>query len=174
MLLTRAALRLYPPVPVNTRTATQNTVLPTGGGLDGRSPVLVPKGSSVALSIYSMHRRPDLYGMDAALFRPERWEEDMPFKHDPVRAKWSYIPFHSGPRSCPGSMFVRIVHRILLTNSTGDFALTEAGYTVVRLLQTFSSIELPPGERVTLVGHEKQDATLVLKIDGGCNVRLAR
>jgi hypothetical protein len=44
----------------------------------------------------------------------------------------------------------------------------------VRLLQTFSSIELPPGERVTLVGDEEQDTTLVLRIQDGCNVRLER
>jgi cytochrome P450 len=116
-LLTPAALRLYPPVPVNTRTATQTTVLPTGGGPDGKSPVLIPKGSSVAFSIYSMHRRPDLYGMDAALFRPERWEEDMPSKYDLVTAKWTYIPFHGGPRSCPGSMYFRVDHLSLLTAS---------------------------------------------------------
>ena len=33
------ALRLYPSVPVNSRTAIRNTVLPTGGGPDYRSPI---------------------------------------------------------------------------------------------------------------------------------------
>ncbi|KAH7076335.1 hypothetical protein BKA63DRAFT_370709, partial [Paraphoma chrysanthemicola] len=70
------ALRLYPSVPVDTRTANRTTVLPAGGGPNGVSLVLVPKGSTVALRVYSMHRRPDLYRMEAELIRPERWAED--------------------------------------------------------------------------------------------------
>lgn len=102
--LSITALRLYPPVPVNTRTATTTTIFPTGGGPDRQSPVLIPKGAAVAYSVYSMHRRPDLYGMDAAVFRPERWEEDMPMYHDSTNAKWGYLPFNGGPRICLGSM----------------------------------------------------------------------
>ena len=74
----KETLRLYPSVPVNTRTAKKTTVLPTGGGPDRTAPVIVPKGTAVAYSVYSMHRRPDLYGMDAEIFRPERWDESMP------------------------------------------------------------------------------------------------
>jgi cytochrome P450 len=70
--LKNSALRLYPSVPVNTRTAIRTTVLPTGGGPNRTAPVLIPKGSAVAFSAYAMHRRPDLYGMDAEMFRPER------------------------------------------------------------------------------------------------------
>lgn len=98
-----AALRLYPSLPVNTRTAIRTTVLPVGGGPDGTSPVLIPKGSALAFSVYSMHRRPDLYGMDAELFRPERWEEEMPMEKDPTKHKWGFLPFHGGPRICLGS-----------------------------------------------------------------------
>jgi cytochrome P450 len=50
-----------------------------------------------------MHRRADLYGMDAEIFRPERWDEDMPIKNDPVSMKWGYLPFNGGPRVCLGS-----------------------------------------------------------------------
>jgi hypothetical protein len=53
-----------------------------------------------------------------------------------------------------------------------DFALTEAAYTVVRLLQRFQSITLPAGEKVELVGVEKQDMTLVISIKEGCNVEI--
>lgn len=95
-------LRLYPSVPVNTRTAERMTVLPTGGGPDRTAPVLIPKGSTVAYSVYAMHRRPDLYGMDAELFRPERWDEDMPMRHDATNATWGYLPFNGGPRICLG------------------------------------------------------------------------
>lgn len=93
----------HPSVPVNTRTASRTTILPTGGGPDLKSPVLIPKGSQIAFSVYAMHRRPDLYGMDAELFRPERWGEDMPLFHNPVNVRWEYLPFNRGPRICLGS-----------------------------------------------------------------------
>lgn len=46
-------LRLYPVVPMNARTATKDTVLPTGGGPDGQSPVFVKKGQDVRYSVSS-------------------------------------------------------------------------------------------------------------------------
>ncbi|KAL8830337.1 MAG: hypothetical protein Q9170_005773 [Blastenia crenularia] len=101
--LINAALRLFPSVPVNSRTAIRNTMLPVGGGPDLKSPVFVAKGEGVAYSVYSIHRRPDFYGMDAELFRPERWEEDLPINKDPINAKWGYLPFNGGPRTCLGS-----------------------------------------------------------------------
>ncbi|KAL8666552.1 MAG: hypothetical protein Q9202_001350 [Teloschistes flavicans] len=100
---TTASLRLYPSVPVNSRTAIRTTMLPVGGGPDLKSPILVAKGEAIAYSVYSMHRRPDFYGMDAELFRPERWEEDLPMNKDPINAKWGYLPFNGGPRICLGS-----------------------------------------------------------------------
>lgn len=91
-------LRLYPLVPVNARTCVRDTVLPEGGGLDGKSPVVVAKGSIVAFSSYVMQRRPDIWGADAHAWRPERW---IGRKMD-----WSYIPFNGGPRVCIGREFL--------------------------------------------------------------------
>lgn len=67
-------LRLYPSVPVNVRQALKATVLPVGGGPDGRSPLLVRRQEAVGYSVYVMHRRKDLYGEDADKFRPDRWD----------------------------------------------------------------------------------------------------
>lgn len=99
----RETLRLYPSVPVNDRKANKITFLPTGGGPDRTAPVMIPKGATVAYSVYAMHRRPDFYGMDAELFRPERWDEDMPMRCDRTTAAWGYLPFNGGPRTCLGS-----------------------------------------------------------------------
>ena len=154
----KETLRLYPSVPLNTRTATRTTVLPLGGGPDRKSPVLIPKGTAVAYSTYAMHRRPDLYGMDAEIFRPERWDEDMPMNSDPIKQRWGYLPFHGGPRICLGM----------------DFALTEAAYTVVRILQTFPTLKLPENSVVELVGVEKQTMTLTVASAEGCKVEFRR
>jgi len=137
--------------------ATKTTILPVGGGSDLQSPVLVPKGAAVAYSVYSMHRRPDLYGMDAELFRPDRWTEHMPLYDDPVNAKWGYLPFNGGPRICLGM----------------DFGLTEAAFAVVRLIQRYPNMKLPAAEKVELVGVEKQTMTLVMSSTNGCKVELS-
>lgn len=127
----KEALRLYTVVPINQRRAAVNTSLPTGGGPDGRSPVFVPKGTEVVYSTHVMHKRKDLWGADAEEFRPERWEGR--------KSGWEYLPFNGGPRICIGQ----------------QFALTEAGYVVVRLLQRFDALEAEdvgeaPGYRMTL------------------------
>lgn len=50
----KETLRLYPPVPINSREAVRDTVLPAGGGADGVKPVFVPKGTSLKYSVYVM------------------------------------------------------------------------------------------------------------------------
>lgn len=72
------ALRLYPVVPGNTRMAVVDTVLPRGGGEDGRSPLLIPKNQIVQWSLFSMHRREDIWGADSNEFKPERWKSYKP------------------------------------------------------------------------------------------------
>lgn len=90
-------LRLYPSVPVNSREAVQMTTLPTGGGPDGKAPILVRPGEGVGYCVYAMHRRKDIYGKDAEDFRPERWEDNA-LKN----VGWAYLPFNGGPRLCLG------------------------------------------------------------------------
>ena len=108
------SLRLMPVVPGNTRVARVDTVLPLGGGRDGQAPLFVPAGTAVNYHVWSMHRRTDFYGADSLDFRPERWET--------LRPGWEYLPFNGGPRICVGQ----------------QFALMEASYTTVRLVQEFS------------------------------------
>ncbi|KAF7868848.1 uncharacterized protein EAF02_009584 [Botrytis sinoallii] len=148
----KETLRLYPSVPVNTRTSLNDTILPTGGGPDRKSPIFIKKGTAVAYSVYTMHRRPDLYGMDAEIYRPERWNEQMPMNDNPTNQKWGYLPFNGGPR--------------------WTVALTEAAYTVVRILRKYPGVKLPANEKVELTGVEKQTMTLVVSIKEGCNVHL--
>ncbi|RDL35873.1 putative cytochrome P450 alkane hydroxylase [Venustampulla echinocandica] len=91
------ALRLYPVVPANSRYAVRNTTIPTGGGVNGKSPIFVIKGQIVMYSVMHLHRRKDIYGPDADEFKPDRWET--------LRAGWAYLPFNGGPRICIGQQF---------------------------------------------------------------------
>ncbi|TVY50558.1 Cytochrome P450 [Lachnellula cervina] len=147
----KESLRLYPPVPLNNRTVTQTTMLPTGGGPDGISPILVRKGELVVFSQYVNSRKRNIFGEDADEFHPERWEDG-----GLSNIGWAYFPFSGGPRQCLGE----------------DFALMEVSYTVVRLLQASSAILLPAGEKIEPVGMERQRLTLVLQSADGCKVQI--
>jgi cytochrome P450 len=96
-------LRLYPTVPGNIKHAIKDTILPVGGGPDGTQPLAVKKGSIIAMMVYLMHRRPDIWGEDADQFRPERWGD--------VKRDWSFIPFSGGPRICLGRKFNTLLTR---------------------------------------------------------------
>ncbi|KAF2084281.1 putative cytochrome P450 alkane hydroxylase [Saccharata proteae CBS 121410] len=113
----KETLRLYPSIPINSRTSNKDTVLPVGGGRDGKWPIFLARGTVVGFNIWAMHRRKDIYGPDAEDFRPERWEQQRP--------GWHYLPFNGGPRSCLGQ----------------QMAMTEAAYVTVRLVQSFPMIE---------------------------------
>ncbi|KAF2817453.1 putative cytochrome P450 alkane hydroxylase [Mytilinidion resinicola] len=145
-------LRLYPQLPVNVRVALKTTILPSGGGPTGTSPVLVRKGTGVGYSVYHMHRLTSLYGPDAHQFRPERWEgTDLERK-----VGWGFMPFHGGPRICLGK----------------DFALMEASYGIVKIIQTFPGLRLPPEVEKEETGQERQNLTIVVTSAEGCKVLL--
>jgi cytochrome P450 len=107
-------LRLYPSVPVNSRTAVRSVTLPRGGGKDGQHPVLIHKGEDVAYCAYAMHRRKDIYGDDAEEFKPKRWEDGQ-LKH--VENSYGYIPFNGGPRVCPGRKSFMSHHSVVWLTS---------------------------------------------------------
>ena len=138
--LTAPALRLYPVVPSNARFSNKDTVLPRGGGPDGQAPIMVPKNAPVIYNVYAMHRRRDIYGEDSNEFKPERWET--------IRPGWAYLPFNGGPRICVGRKLfqctrIRRGARTLTVHlsTLEQFALTEASYTIVRIIQEFPNIE---------------------------------
>lgn len=62
--------------------------------------------------LYLAHSQPPV-------FNPDRWLDWQP-------KPWCYIPFNGGPRICIGQ----------------QFALTEAGYTIVRLLQRLTVLKV--------------------------------
>lgn len=113
-------LRVTPPVNNMTRIAVRDTTLPLGGGPDGLSPVFVPKDTVVASSFYSLHHRKDIYGEDADIWRPERWEE---LKLSSLA--WKFIPFGGGAHVCPGQ----------------NLAMNRVAFTVARIVEAFDRID---------------------------------
>lgn len=73
------ASRLYPVIAaMPPRVANRDTVLPIGGGPEGKEPLFVPKGTKVMFSQWTSNRRKDIWGEDADVFEPNRWESLRP------------------------------------------------------------------------------------------------
>ena len=84
-------LRLYPPVPILGR---QNKEADQLGGFDIRP------ASLILVVPWLLHRTPEFFP-DPHLFKPERFYRKRP-------DSFSYIPFATGPRICPGLQFGRV------------------------------------------------------------------
>lgn len=122
LLIFQPALRVFPPVPINGRFSNTDTSIPRGGGSDGQSPMLIPKGTLIAFSTFAVQHDKKLYGADASKFRTDRWSDEMIKERRMI--DWSYHPFIGGPRKCLGERF----------------ALVQAKYLIIRVLQHFDSI----------------------------------
>lgn len=86
-------LRKYPSVPVLTRKCTKNYKVRD-------SDLVIEKGVSVIIPIYSYHHDPD-YFPDPEKFDPDRFSPENREKIVP----YSYMPFGEGPRNCIGLRF---------------------------------------------------------------------
>ncbi|KAK7858359.1 cytochrome p450 94a2 [Quercus suber] len=90
-------MRLYPPVPLDTKEALNDDVLPGG--------TVVKKGMRVSYFPYAMGRLESLWGSDWAEFKPERWlqkENNSKSWRFVQKDSYHYPVFQAGPRICLG------------------------------------------------------------------------
>ena len=87
-------LRLYPSVPITSRTTSKTVEL---GG------VTIPAGSVIILPIYAVHHHRGLWDQPEA-FDPARFEAD----RAKARHRYAFMPFGVGPRICIGSAFAML------------------------------------------------------------------
>ncbi|EEF41419.1 cytochrome P450 94A1 [Ricinus communis] len=150
MVYTHASLcesmRLYPPVPTDSKLAIGDDVLPDG--------TVVTKGSRVTYHPYAMGRLEMLWGADWADFKPERWLE-----RDIVNEKWNFVGrdaytypvFQAGPRICLGK----------------EMAFLQMKRVVAGVLSKFKVVPaFEDGFEPELVAY------LTAKMDGGFPVRI--
>ncbi|CAN4122018.1 unnamed protein product [Withania somnifera] len=96
-------LRLYPPVIYLVRRATRETRM---GGL------AIPAGLEFFIPPLAIHSNCELWGVDAHLFKPERFAEGVSkATRDQLMA---FIPFGFGPRKCVGMNFATMEAKIAL------------------------------------------------------------
>ncbi|KAK6940717.1 Cytochrome P450 [Dillenia turbinata] len=143
MVYTHASLcesmRLYPPVPLDTKAAESDDILPDG--------TVVKKGMRVAYVPYAMGRLESLWGEDWNKFRPERWLE-----REPATGKWVFVPrdpytycvFQAGPRICLGREMAFLQMKKIVAGVVGRFRVVpvaENGFDPVFTLGLTSRME---------------------------------
>ena len=85
------SMRLYPPVPVDSKLCRNDDVMPDG--------TFVDKDWLVTYHTYAMGRMEKIWGKDCHEFRPERWLEDGVCRQE---SPFRYPIFHAGLRMCLG------------------------------------------------------------------------
>ncbi|KAJ6579544.1 cytochrome P450 [Mycena vulgaris] len=116
-------LRLYPPVPFDSRSSKNATTWPPLK--QGDRPLYVTPKTRCRYSVFLMHRRTDLWGPDALKFDPDRFLDERVRKYLTPNP-FIFLPFNAGPRICLGQ----------------QFAYHEASFFLVRLLQNFCGFSL--------------------------------
>jgi len=114
-MILHEVLRLYPPAPMMKRKTCKDVEI---GG------VRYPAGLLVDIPVLLIHHDPDIWGIDAHEFRPERFAEGI---SKASKFQGAFLPFSSGPRICIGQ----------------NFAMLEAKLALCTILQHFE-FELAP------------------------------
>ncbi|XP_053549492.1 cytochrome P450 4B1 [Bombina bombina] len=106
----KESLRMYPPVPGVARSLRKPVTF-----FDGRS---VPAGTLIALSIYSIHRNPDVW-KDPEVFDPLRFSPE----NSSGRHSHAFLPFAAGPRNCIGQNFAMNEMKVAVALTLNRFHL---------------------------------------------------
>ncbi|KAG6819747.1 hypothetical protein H0H93_009047 [Arthromyces matolae] len=109
-MVVRETLRLYCPVPSTIRMAIKDDVLPLGQPITDTNgkvhdSIQIHKGQKLAIPILAINRDTSIWGEDAGIYRPERWEH-IPEVAASVPGVWgNMLSFIGGPRACIGYRF---------------------------------------------------------------------
>ncbi|KAI8573260.1 hypothetical protein RHMOL_Rhmol01G0264700 [Rhododendron molle] len=142
------SLRLFPPVPINSRLAVADDILPDG--------TYVGKGWSADYSAYAMARMEKLWGPDCTEFKPERWLNiDGGFQPSD---QFKFPVFHSGPRMCLGK----------------DMAYLQIKSIAAAVMYEFEIEVVDGGGDARKMIDPPYTLSLLLKMRGGLPVRMKR
>ncbi|XP_016959760.1 probable cytochrome P450 313a3 [Drosophila biarmipes] len=105
-------LRLIPSIPLAPRETIQDFRLSSG--------VVIPKGVSIGIDIFSTHRNKEYWGPDAENFNPDN------FLPDNVRDRhpYAYIPFTKGKRNCIGWQYALMSSKLALAKILRNYRVS--------------------------------------------------
>lgn len=107
-------LRIIPSVPLSMRIAAHDT------SILGHH---IPKGTFVILSPWAINLSKQLWGDDAAEFKPERWIGPGRANTGGADSNYAFMTFLHGPRSCIGQSFAKAEFACLLAAWMGRFEM---------------------------------------------------
>ncbi|KAL8130091.1 hypothetical protein V2J09_019246 [Rumex salicifolius] len=126
------ALRLYPPVQIDSKYADKDDFLPDG--------TWIRKGDKVSFHPYAMGRMPQIWGPNCLEFKPERWlDKDGVF--GPVNL-FKYPVFQAGFRVCLGKEMALVTMKMVCLSIVRSFD--------VRLVGPVGPAQFVPGLSATL------------------------
>lgn len=142
------SLRLFPPVPMNSRLTIADDHLPDG--------TFVAKGWFADYSAYAMGRMERVWGPDCREFKPERWLDEE--SHFQPSDQFKFPVFHCGPRLCLGK----------------EMAYVQMKSVAAALLYGFKVEAVDGGGFGENLRNPPYVLSLVLKMRGGLHVRLKK
>lgn len=107
------SLRLFPPVPVDTKSAARDDVLPDGTVIRG--------GDRITYHIFAMARMETIWGPDCKEFKPERWLKDGVFVPE---NSFKFATFQAGPRICLGKELALVQMKLVASSLIYHFKFT--------------------------------------------------
>ncbi|PHU22696.1 Cytochrome 94A2 [Capsicum chinense] len=157
MIYTHASLcesmRFYPPVPMDTKAATVDNILPDG--------TFVKKGTRVTYHPYAMGRVEKIWGKDWANFRPERWLDK-----DEVTGNWTFVAkdmyaypvFQAGPRICLGKNMAFLQMKRVVADVLRQFKVVPVAEKGVEpVFVSYLTAKMKGGFPVTIEGRKNTD-----------------
>ncbi|XP_017076775.2 probable cytochrome P450 313a3 [Drosophila eugracilis] len=105
-------LRLIPSVPISPREPTQDFRLSSG--------VVIPKGVTIGIDIFNIHRNVDHWGPNAGQFNPDNFLPDNIRERHP----YAYIPFSKGRRNCIGWKYGLMSSKLALSKILRNYKVT--------------------------------------------------
>lgn len=110
------SLRLYPPVPVELKECTAETIFPDGTAL--------PKGAVVMWVPWAMGRSRQIWGDDADLFRPARWLDESS-EQLITKSAFEFPVFNGGPRACLGRRMAELLAVYVIGNLLWEYEFSD-------------------------------------------------
>ena len=140
-------LRLFPVIPMVTRTCARATDLPDDTGETKR----VPRGARLLVPFFLLNRLPSIYGQNAADFDPDRWlDHQSAHRSDGVMvAKKGFLPFGYGSRTCIGYSLALLEMRVFFKRLLDRYDLDDVpGFAPTIKAGVSLTVENPKGIKV--------------------------
>ncbi|KAJ6496408.1 cytochrome P450 [Mycena sanguinolenta] len=127
----REMMRVHAPVVNTQRMAMEDDIMPLAKPYidpqgNSHDSLPIPKGQRIHVPILAINTDKEIWGEDAAEFRPERWEE-VPESVSAIPSVWAnLLTFFAGPHNCIGFRFSLVEIKALLFTLVRAFEFEEA------------------------------------------------